>query len=73
MFGLSIETILTIASIVILTISQIILFLQGRTTEANKIGVKKQKLLIKLEAQRERDLRNAEKANEEIKKLKSEE
>lgn len=69
MLGLPIETIATIASIVFLSITQIILIWKGRITDAMKLEQKKEKQINKLTARRNKYINRAEKENNKIKEI----
>ena len=69
MVNIPIETIATIASVILLSITQIILVLKGRTDEAQRLEIKKQKQITKLTAKRDKCLKNAVKNENKIKEI----
>ena len=52
-----------------LSITQIILIIKGRTDEAQKLEIKKQKQITKLTAKRDKCLKNAVKNENKIKEI----
>ena len=69
MVNIPIETIATIASVILLSITQIILVIKGRTDEAQRLEIKKQKQITKLTAKRDKCLKNAVKNENRIKEI----
>lgn len=69
MLNIPIETIATIASVILLSITQIILVIKGRTDEAQRLEIKKQKQITKLTAKRDKCLKNAVKNENKIKEI----
>ena len=69
MFNIPIETIATIASVILLSITQIILVIKGRTDEAQKLEIKKQKQITKLTAKRDKCLKEAVKNENRLKEI----
>lgn len=68
-YNIPIETIATILSVIMLSITQIILVIKGRTDEAQKLEIKKQKQITKLTAKRDRCLKEAVKNENKIKEI----
>ena len=69
MINIPIETIATIASVILLSITQVILIIKGRTDEAQRLEVKKQKQITKLTAKRNKCLKNAVKNENKLKEI----
>lgn len=69
LFNIPIETIATILSVIMLSITQVILILKGRTNEAQKLEIKKQKQITKLTARRDKCLKEAVKNENKIKEI----
>lgn len=69
MANIPIETIATIASVIFLSITQIILIIKGRTDEAQRLEIKKQKQINKLTAKRDKCLKKAVKKENKIKEI----
>ena len=69
MLNIPIETIATIASVILLSITQIILVIKGRTDEAQRLEIKKQKQITKLTAKRDKCLKNAVKNENKLKEI----
>ena len=69
MINIPIETIATIASVILLSITQIILVIKGRTDEAQRLEIKKQKQITKLTAKRDKCLKNAVKNENKLKEI----
>lgn len=69
MINIPIETIATIASVILLSITQVILIIRGRTDEAQRLEIKKQKQINKLTAKRNKCLKNAVKNENKIKEI----
>lgn len=69
MFNIPIETIATIASVILLSITQIILVIKGNTDEAQRLEIKKQKQITKLTTKRDKCLKNAVKNENKIKEI----
>lgn len=69
MFNIPIETIATIASVILLSITQIILVLKGRIDEAQRLEIKKQKQINKLTAKRDKCLKQAVKNEKKLKEI----
>lgn len=69
MINIPIETIATIASVILLSITQIILVIKGRTDEAQRLEIKKQKQITKLTAKRDKCLKQAVKNENKIKEI----
>ena len=68
-YNIPIETIATVLSVIMLSITQIILIIKGRTDEAQKLEIKKQKQITKLTARRDRCLKEAVKNENKIKEI----
>lgn len=68
-YNIPIETIATVISVIMLSITQIILIIKGRTDEAQKLEIKKQKQITKLTAKRDRCLKEAVKNENKIKEI----
>lgn len=68
-YNIPIETIATVLSVIMLSITQIILVIKGRTDEAQKLEIKKQKQITKLTAKRDRCLKEAVKNENKIKEI----
>lgn len=73
MANISIETLATVVSIVFLSITQIILIIKGRTSEAEQMEIKKEKQINKLTAKRNKYLKKAVKKEDKIKEIKENE
>lgn len=69
MINIPIETIATIASVILLSITQIILVIKGRTDEAQRLEIKKQRQINKLTAKRNKCLKQAVKNENKIKEI----
>lgn len=69
MLNIPIETIATIASVILLSITQIILVIKGRTDEAQRLEIKKQKQITKLTTKRNKCLKEAVKNENKIKEI----
>lgn len=69
MMNIPIETIATIASVILLSITQIILVIKGRTDEAQRLEIKKQKQITKLTTKRNKCLKEAVKNENKIKEI----
>lgn len=68
-YNIPIETIATVLSVIMLSITQIILIIKGRTDEAQKLEIKKQKQINKLTAKRDKCLKEAVKNENKIKEI----
>lgn len=68
-YNIPIETIATVISVIMLSITQIILVIKGRTDEAQKLEIKKQKQITKLTAKRDKCLKEAVKNENKIKEI----
>lgn len=68
-YNIPIETIATILSVIMLSITQIILVIKGRTDEAQKLEIKKQKQITKLTAKRNKCLKEAVRNENKIKEI----
>ena len=69
LYNIPIETIATVISVIMLSITQIILIIKGRTDEAQKLEIKKQKQITKLTARRDKCLKEAVKNENKIKEI----
>lgn len=69
MLNIPIETIATIASVILLSITQVILIIKGRTDEAQRLEIKKQKQITKLTAKRDKCLKEAVKNENKLKEI----
>ena len=69
LYNIPIEKIATVISVIMLSITQIILIIKGRTDEAQKLEIKKQKQITKLTAKRDKCLKNAVKNENKIKEI----
>lgn len=69
MTNIPIETIATITSIILLSITQMILIIKGRTDEAQRLEIKKQKQITKITAKRDKYLKNAIKNENKLKEI----
>lgn len=67
--NIPIETIATITSVILLSITQIILIIKGRTDEAQRLEIKKQKQITKITAKRDKCLKEAVKNENKIKEI----
>lgn len=68
-YNIPVETIATVLSVIMLSITQIILVIKGRTDEAQKLEIRKQKQITKLTAKRDRYLKEAVKNENKIKEI----
>lgn len=71
--NIPLETIITAASFLLLSITQIILIITGKAKQACDIEQKKEKLLNKLTAKRNKYIDKAEKENKKIMEVKNNE
>ncbi len=69
MLNIPIETIATIGSIILLSITQVILVIKGRTDEAQRLEIKKQKQITKLTAKRDKCLKEAVRNENKLKEI----
>lgn len=70
MANIPLETIATVISIIFLSITQVILIIKGRTSEAEKLEIKKEKQINNLTAKRNKYLKKAVKNENKIKEIK---
>lgn len=70
MENIPLETIATVISIIFLSITQVILIIKGRTSEAEKLEIKKEKQINSLTAKRNKYLKKAVKNENKIKEIK---